>query len=273
MNLGVMQGRLSLPEKNKIQSFPWLNWSKEFKIAKKLKINIIEWTLDYNRIYKNPLMTKDGKKKIKKLSKKHKVKICSVTGDCFMQQPFWKEKNIYKRKKLIDDLKNIILNCSELGIKMIILPLVDGGKIENIYQEKILINNLKNIKKMLDKNKVFILFETDFAPKKYLLFLKKLKSKYFGVNYDIGNSAAMGYDCEKDFKFYGNYIKNVHVKDRKLKGSTVSLGTGDANFNRVFNGLKKIDYNGNYIIQGARGERNKEILTIKNYKNFIKSFF
>ena len=128
MNLGVMQGRLSLPEKNKIQSFPWLNWSKEFKIAKKLKINIIEWTLDYNRIYKNPLMTKDGKKKIKKLSKKHKVKICSVTGDCFMQQPFWKEKNIYKRKKLIDDLKNIILNCSELGIKMIILPLVDGGK-------------------------------------------------------------------------------------------------------------------------------------------------
>ena len=45
--------------------------------------------------------------KIKLLTKKFGVKIKSLTGDCFMQAPFWKSKN-YKRLRLQNDFINIV---------------------------------------------------------------------------------------------------------------------------------------------------------------------
>ena len=67
--IGFMQGRLSPQDGKKIQSFPWRSWINEFKKGRDLKFMIIEWTLDYKNLYKNPLMTQDGRKKIKFLIK------------------------------------------------------------------------------------------------------------------------------------------------------------------------------------------------------------
>ena len=50
----------------------------------------MEWTLDAKDLYKNPIMSKEGRKKISYLSKKFNLFIPSLTGDCFMQEPFWK---------------------------------------------------------------------------------------------------------------------------------------------------------------------------------------
>ena len=67
-NFGVMQGRLVPPEiKNKIQSFPWKSWQKEFHLAKKLRLKLIEWTLDNKNFYKNPLLNSKYFEKIKNL--------------------------------------------------------------------------------------------------------------------------------------------------------------------------------------------------------------
>ena len=54
-----MQGRLVKSErKDYIQSFPWKGWKKELKIAKKNNLKIIEWTIDYYKFEKNPLINK-----------------------------------------------------------------------------------------------------------------------------------------------------------------------------------------------------------------------
>ena len=53
-NLGIMQGRLSPIENNKIQCFPERTWKSEFSKIHKLKIRNLEWTLDYKNFYKNP---------------------------------------------------------------------------------------------------------------------------------------------------------------------------------------------------------------------------
>ena len=51
--IGIMQGRLVPREiKSKLQSFPFKNWKKEFNIAAKNGIKIIEWTIDYNTFKK-----------------------------------------------------------------------------------------------------------------------------------------------------------------------------------------------------------------------------
>ena len=91
-NLGIMQGRLSKVENGNIQSFPSKSWEREFKLASKLGIKFIEWTLDYKDFLKNPIFSINGISKIKQLSKSNNVFVKSITGDCFMQKPFWKKK-------------------------------------------------------------------------------------------------------------------------------------------------------------------------------------
>jgi len=264
--LGVMQGRLSPQYLNLIQCFPSNHWYNEFKIANKLNLKLIEWTLDYKNFYKNPIFLNKEVKKIKYLKKKYKIKIESLTGDCFMQKPFWKLKNKKFTKIFIDTIKA----CGDLKIKYIIIPLVDNGSIKKKNEERKLINILLRNINLISSNDVCILFETDLTPKKVKKFIDKLPSKYFGINYDSGNSAALNYDIDEEFKIYGKNIKNIHIKDRLLKGKTVRLGSGNADFKKLYHNLNKINYDQNIILQTARGKKNKDVEEIKINLNFLK---
>ena len=46
----------------------------------------------------------------------------------------------------------------------------------------------------------------------------------------------------------------MHVKDRKLGGTTVPLGTGNADLDLVFKKLYENSYSGGLTMQAARGE-------------------
>ena len=269
--IGFMQGRLSPLQGKKIQPFPWKNWKNEFQIGKRLNFKILEWTLDFIKLYSNPLMTKEGQKKIKSLCSKYNFKVLSLTGDCFMQKPFWKINSL-KRISLQMDFLNIVKASGKIGIKFIVLPLVDNGRVENQKQEMILINFLRNIYPLLRLNKIKILFETDFKPKKYFKFIKNFNRKFFGINYDTGNSASYGFNPSEEISLYGKYIDNVHIKDRIYKGNTVPLGEGNADFLTIFKKLKQISYKGNFILQGARSKKNQHIPIIKEYRDFVTKF-
>ena len=64
-------------------------------------------------------------------------------------------------------------------------------------------------------------------------FILNYPSEYYGINYDIGNSACLGYDPEEEINNYGDRIYNVHIKDRLLHGSTVPLGSGNADIKSI----------------------------------------
>ena len=89
--------------------------------------------MDYDELDKNPIFLKSGLKKIKFLKKKYKIDIKTLTGDCFMQRPFWKTNNT---KYLLKDLESIIKACSKLKIKFITFPLVDNSSIKNKNEEQ-----------------------------------------------------------------------------------------------------------------------------------------
>ena len=267
-NIGFMQGRLSPMQGRKIQSFPWKNWKNEFEIGRKLNFKILEWTLDYKKLYSNPLMTEVGQKTIKNLCSKYDFKIPSLTGDCFKQKPFWKT-NLAKRVKLQKDFLNIVNQSNKIGIKFIVLPLVDNGKIENRKQEVILINFLRKIYPVLKTNKIKILFEMNFKPKKCLKFIKNFNCKFIGINYDMGDNASYGFNPNEEISLYGKYIDNVHIKDRVINSTTVPLGEGSTDFQSIFKKLKKIKYKGNLILQGARSKNNQHAFVLKKYRNFV----
>ena len=250
-SIGFMQGRLSPLINGRIQIFPWLYWREEFTIAEHYSFRLMEWTLDQDRLYENPLLTSAGQREIRKLSQSHGIIIASLTGDCFMQAPFWKSQGV-ERETLQRDFLAVAEACASVGISIIVVPLVDNGRIESTEQEDALIDFLKRQTMFLSENSLQVVFESDFDPTEMSRFIERLDPIVFGINYDIGNSAALGFSPAEELAAYGHRITNVHVKDRKLGGITVSLGSGNADFETVFASLAKIGYSGNFILQTAR---------------------
>jgi L-ribulose-5-phosphate 3-epimerase len=267
MKVGFMQGRLFKSENsNYIQYFPSTYWQEELLLAKKNKINSMEWTVNLENIKKNPIYNNRLVSKAKNLIKKSKVMVNSVTCDFFMQKPFFKKKGSNLSLKI---LKKIIKNGNQMGIKYFILPLVDNSSIKNKLEEKKLNQKLAHIVKYLKKGSK-ILFEIDYKPKKVLDFINKFDNR-FGINYDTGNSAYFGYKIHQE-KIYFNRVYNIHIKDRVLQGNTVRLGTGNWKYKSFFKLIKKIKYKGNLILQTARSKKNLNLEELLINKNFIKKY-
>ena len=83
----------------------------------------------------------------------------------------------------------------------------------------------------------------------------------------------MGYDPAEEIFAYGERIINVHIKDRFFNGTTVRLGSGDTNFQKVFKNLLLKNYKGNFILQTARSQNNKHTEELKLNLFFLKNNF
>jgi L-ribulose-5-phosphate 3-epimerase len=271
LNIGFMQGRLCERVDGKIQAFPWRDWESEFPAAATIDLHLMEWTLDQERLYENPLMTADGQEKIRVLCRQHGVSILSLTGDCFMQAPFWKVDGEI-RYDLQADFLAIGRACAVVGIRMMIVPLVDNGRLDTIEQENALVDFLLEQRPFLTQHKLQVIFESDFTPTELARFIARLPFEQFGINYDIGNSAALGFSPAEEFAAYGTRVVNVHVKDRVLGGTTVPLKTGSADFDSVFAALSKDGYQGNFILQTARAVEGDHAETLGVYRDMTQQW-
>jgi len=266
--IGFMQGRLSPLVNGQIQAFPWPYWKDEFALAQNHNWPMIEWTLDHDRLHENPLMTADGQQEIRRLCNTFECAVPSLTGDFFMQKPFFKYEG-HSRVQLLDDLRRVIENCAALNIGLVMLPLVDNGHVEDRAQENSLFEGLDTLVDVLKREHMKISFESDYAPKQFIKFIEKYDQDLFGITYDIGNSAALGYDCVEELNTYGAYINNVHVKDRLLGGTTVPLGTGNADFPKAFQTLCALEYDGHYILQTARAKDDNHVGILNGYRDQV----
>lgn len=269
--IGFMQGRLSPLVDGRIQAFPWLTWADEFEKANACGIGLMEWTLDQDGLYENPLLTKAGQSQIRELCHRYSVAIPSLTGDCFMQAPFWKA-NAQTAIDLQNDFVAILEACREVGIRKLVVPLVDGGSLDTQAQEDVLVDFLCSQKERLQSYGISIIFESDFVPSELARFIGRLPSDMFGINYDIGNSAALGFQPKVEFAAYGHRIFNVHIKDRVLGGATVALGGGNAQFEVVFAELARIGYQGNFILQTARATDDSHLQTLCCYRDMTQKW-
>ena len=96
--IGFMQGRqVDSEKKNSIQYFPDKNWISELQIANKLKFRLVEWTVNIENIKKNSIFN-GNLVTLKEVIKNYNIKVLSATNDYFMQEPFFKKKNLNKKK-------------------------------------------------------------------------------------------------------------------------------------------------------------------------------
>ena len=251
--LGVMQGRLLPKYKNKFQAHPVGNWNKEFVIASKLGFDCIEFILDYDQCDANPLLTNHGLKEILFYSKSNGVFVKSICADYFMESPIFDEK-IEIRKQNLKIFQKLIKSANQIGVTDIVLPLVDKSSILNDNAKQI--SAIKFIQELIKNCKhydVNICIEADLPPDEFLKFIKKINEKNVKINYDTGNSACSGYNFVEEFNLYGDFVTNIHIKDRNFNKGSIELGQGDFNFQKFFKFLSTKEYKGIFILQAYRG--------------------
>jgi hexulose-6-phosphate isomerase len=264
--IGFMQGRLSAMVDGKIQAFPWDEWREEFSRAKALGLTRMEWTIDQDRLRENPLTTSAGREEIAGLCKANSVRVPSLTGDCFMQAPFWKATGD-RQNALIDDLDLLLAASGAVRIEFVVIPLVDNGRIESEAQADALLRVLLDRDASLSKRRVKIVFESDLPPRGLAAFIARLPRDNFGINYDSGNSASLGYDPTEEIAAYGERVLNVHVKDRLRGGTTVPLGTGAAQLAKTIRLIEQSGYSGQYILQTARATDGDHAGALARYRD------
>jgi L-ribulose-5-phosphate 3-epimerase len=263
-----MQGRLVPPEDGRFQSFPRERWRDEFALAAQAGLNAIEWIFDVYGEDANPLTCDTGIAEMLSLSQQAGIRVRSLCADYFMDKPFLRTTEA-ERGQLIQKMEWLLARCKRPGVRRIVIPFVDNSRIENADEEAQVISILRAILPAAESNGVELHLETSLGPQAFASLLERCSHPLIRANYDSGNSASLGYRVSEEFAAYGDRIGSIHIKDRRLGGGTVPLGTGDADLPGVFRGLAALHYGGDYVLQIARSEPGQELPWIRENLSWI----
>lgn len=254
-----MQGRLLPKYKGRFQAHPLGYWQDEFPIAAELDLKCIEFIFDFNDYNLNPLWTVDGLKEIQEISKNTDIKVHSVCADFFIECPFH-SYNQNMRDLAISVARNLLQNCSELGVSDVVIPCVDQSSLRCPNDIDIFINQIQEIIPLAEKLDINLALETDLGPSSFKNLLDQLNSSSITVNYDTGNSTSLGFIFEEELVAYGDRISDLHVKDRLRGGDSVTLGTGDLDMERFLAHFDLDKFTGPIILQCFRDDEGISLL-------------
>ncbi|MCI9045735.1 MAG: sugar phosphate isomerase/epimerase [Hungatella sp.] len=275
ISFGIMQGRLTPSQGKGIQFFPFDHWEKEFELGAMIGINEVEWIFDYDRFEDNPLWSCDRTQLVKEVISSSGINVRSVCFDYFMRRPFYKYRGDEKKhiqEENIEFVKRIIDSMHELGSSLLEIPMVDDSSVKTAEEKKFAIEFLHKVLRIAKPAGIFIGCETDMPVGVFREFLESVNDEWICANYDSGNSSGLGYDHEDEIHSLSEYIANVHIKDRVFYGTTVELGTGSADFDKVFSSLKEVGYSKSIILQAARGKDGNEMENIRSQLDFVKEY-
>jgi L-ribulose-5-phosphate 3-epimerase len=256
--VGVMQGRLVSKYKNLYQSHPVGYWDKEFDVAARLGLDLIEFIVDLDGIEENPLMSVNGLTRVAEVITRTGVQVASICADCFMAAPLHSVDPMISRSSLAY-LRRLIDHAPKLGISDIVIPCVDQSSLRSVEDATRFVAALESVLDEAERNGINLSLETDLDPQSFARLLERFDSHRVTVNYDTGNSASLGYDPREELAAYGKKISDIHIKDRVKGGGSVILGTGNTDFEGFFDALRTLDYQGFFILQAYRDEEGVNI--------------
>lgn len=251
--LGVMEGRLLPKYRGRYQAHPVGYWQDEFPQAADLGLDCIEFILDFNDTAVNPLLRPDGPENILRLGEQTGVKVHTVCADYFMEAPMHHaDEAVATQSQGV--LRRLLTQGKVLGLTDIVIPCVDQSSLGDATAQDRFVERLKPLVAKAEDVGINLSLETDLAPQPFAELLARFDSQRVTVNYDTGNSAALGFDPAEEFACYGGRISDIHIKDRVLGGGSVVLGTGNTRFERFFAALRALNYTGPFIMQAYRDD-------------------
>ncbi len=266
----IMQGRLAPPENNAIQAFPRASWREEFPRAAAAGLDAIEWIHDTYGADANPILTAEGRAEMRGLIAAHGIEVRSLCADWFMDNPFVRCSDDEKRER-VAHLNELLQNVDAVGVTRMVLPLVDNSTMENDTEQEDVRAVLRDVAPTAREAGIELHLETDLGPADFAAFLDGLPEDIIKVNFDSGNSSGLGYPPDEEFAAWGARLGSVHIKDRVLGGTTMPLGEGSCDFAAVFAGLNALGYDGDIVLQVARGEDGGEVELARRNRAFVEA--
>lgn len=268
MVIAIMQGRLVPPSDGRFQCFPRERWAEEFALAAAAGLAAIEWIYDEHGVDVNPIAVDAGVARIKAMSSDHVVEVRSLCADYFMDKPLLRasEREIQERT---ETLAWLLGRCAMLGVSRVVLPFVDASRIASGAELDDVVVILGRLLPRLEETGVELHLETSLAPDRFADLLARLPHPMVKVNYDSGNSSSLGFHPNDEFAAYGARVGSVHIKDRMRGGATVPLESGDTDFDALFSSLERIGYDGDFVLQVARGPVGDEVAWARRNRDFV----
>jgi hexulose-6-phosphate isomerase len=202
----------------------------------------------------------------------HKVKVLSICADYFMDKPLVRA-NPPELEDRLNTFHWLLERGRLIGINRMVIPFVDAARIDTQDEFDGVVMLLQRVLEQTRETGIEIHLETSLAPSRFAELLSRLPDPRLKVNYDSGNSSSLGYAPREEFAAYGERVGSVHIKDRLLGASTVPLGTGDADFVGLAEGLRKVAYKGDFILQVARGTPGDEVAWARQNRAFVMKNF
>ena len=220
--LGYVQGRLLEMPKRGYQAFPLENWHEEFALAKQRSLSHVEWVVDTYTLHNNPLVT--SSEEVLALTQQNDIAISVICLDFLM---FTKEITI--TQALASSMRYLSAGA-KVGANYVLLPLVDGSStLKKSMDMSVAFDLTRQIADEANSLGLQVLLELDLPPQGVTRFLEALGAEAL-INYDIGNSASLGYQWEEEVSEYGSRIGSLHIKDRYLGGGPAMLGEGNSDW-------------------------------------------
>lgn len=263
-----------------------ISWEERLVLAKKLGFDFVEMSIDETDERLSRLeWSKEERKQIIDAIHETGVKILSICLSGHRRFPFG-SKDEAVREQALEIMKQAIDLASDLGVRTIQLAGYDV-----YYEEKTIasrnyfIENLKKAVGMAASKEVVLSIEImDDAfinsISKFLKIKEQIPSPYLQVYPDLGNLSAwpendIGYELEQGI----SQISAIHLKDTLAvtdefggKFKEVPFGDGCVDFAGCLKTLKRLDYNGPFLIEMWSETSETPELEIERAKNFLFPF-
>ena len=232
-------------------------------------MHCIEWIYEKPHEDANPMASDEGVAEMRRLIAETGVRVSSICEDYYMEKLLIADDGT-PNVAVVDHLRWLIGRAGVMGITYIVLPFVDASSLKTDAQIDGLIALLKSLAPKAQDAGVELHLETDLNPQKFSALLKSVGSNVVRANFDIGNSAALGFDPHEELTALAPYLGSVHVKDRVLGGGTVPLGSGNADFETCFRMIAKTGFDRWFVLQVARGEDGDEVPWTVANREFVE---
>lgn len=241
-----MQGRLTCTKMSPYQFFPRDTWQQEFSLAKARNLDHIEWVIDNAEDESNPMVR--NSEAIIKLIDETGVSVPTACADFFM----YRGLNIYLFASR-STTERLMANMHAVGVKYLVVPLLEHNSPRTLEIPK-LVSHLTLLQDMAGAHGLKLSLETDLEPESFLRLLDLLGDPDLTVNYDIGNSAGLGFGHHSEIDLLGSRISVVHIKDKNGQGKSVKLGTGLAKIPECLEQIQKSTPARFFTLQAYRDE-------------------
>ncbi|WP_430602098.1 L-ribulose-5-phosphate 3-epimerase [Enterococcus sp. DIV0724b] len=240
-----------------------IDWKERLLLAKKLEFDFVEMSIDETDERLQRLdWTKEERKEVREAIHETGVKILSICLSGHRRFPFGSEDRS-KRIEAMNLMGKAIDLASDLGVRTIQLAGYD------VYYEKktlksreYFIENLKKAVAMAAAKEIVLSIEIMDDPfinsiSKFLKIKDQIRSPYLQVYPDVGNLSAwpendVGYELEIGI----DQISAIHLKDTLAvteqfpgKFKEVPFGNGCVDFLGCLKTLKRLEYNGPFLIE------------------------